>query len=153
MPIEIRTADPAADPAAGLLSAMVAEIEVMYGAGNVEQPGFAVATDDLLPPSGAFRILWEDGVAIGCGGVKRLDPSTGEIKRMYVVPEVRSRGYARRLLDGLEEAARSLGYARVRLDTGARQPHAIALYRGSGYYEVADFNGNPYAAHWFEKAL
>jgi GNAT superfamily N-acetyltransferase len=153
VPIEIRAADPAADPGARLLAEMVAEIESIYGPSNTSMPGFAVGPEQFSPPAGAFRVIWEDGVAVACGGLKGVDPTTGEIKRMYVVPAARSRGLARRLLGALEDAARSLGYTRVRLDTGARQPHALALYAGAGYRAIPHFNDNPFAAHWFEKAL
>jgi hypothetical protein len=53
----------------------------------------------------------------------------------------------------LEEAAAELGYARVVLDTGERLPEARALFRSAGYVEIADYNGNPWAAYWFEKRL
>jgi GNAT superfamily N-acetyltransferase len=69
------------------------------------------------------------------------------------VPHARSRGLARALLAALEAAARDLGYERVRLDTGARQPHARALYEAEGYRSIPDYNGNPYAAFWAEKRL
>ena len=72
---------------------------------------------------------------------------------MYVVPEARSRGHARRLLYALEDAARELGYVRVRLDTGPLQPHARALYESEGYREIPDYNDNPYASFWGEKEL
>ena len=87
------------------------------------------------------------------GVVKRLDDETAEIKRMYVAPEGRSRGIARALLYALEAAARELGYRRVRLDTGADQPHAKALYLSVGYTEIPDYNGNPFASFWAEKEL
>jgi GNAT superfamily N-acetyltransferase len=72
---------------------------------------------------------------------------------MYVEPDARSRGHARRLLRGLEDAARRLGYTTVRLDTGPKQPHAAALYASAGYEEIADYNGNPLASYWAEKRL
>ena len=72
---------------------------------------------------------------------------------MYVVPDARGRGLARRLLAAIEDAARELGYERVRLDTGASQPHARALYESAGYHEVPDYNDNPYAAYHAEKLL
>ena len=89
-----------------------------------------------------------------CGGaVKRLADDLCEIKRMYVVPQARSRGHARRLLYALEDAARELGYRRVRLDTGRLQPHARALYESEGYRSIPDYNHNPYASFWGEKEL
>ena len=60
---------------------------------------------------------------------------------------------ARALLAALEDAARDLGYARVRLDTGPRQPHARALYESAGYAEIPDYNDNPAASYWAEKRL
>jgi len=152
VPPELRPADPAAEPGASLLAAMVAEIVSLYGPGNAADPG-GVAAPEPSPPAGAFRLIWEDGAAVACGGVKRLDAVTAEIKRMYVVPAARSRGHARRLLAGLEAAARELGYRRVRLDTGPRQPHARALYESEGYVAIPDYNGNPRATFWFEKVL
>jgi GNAT superfamily N-acetyltransferase len=70
-----------------------------------------------------------------------------------VAPAARGGGIARRLLVALEDAAKELGYVRVRLDTGARQPDAVALFRCSGYEEIEAYNENAFAAHWFEKRL
>jgi ribosomal protein S18 acetylase RimI-like enzyme len=72
---------------------------------------------------------------------------------MFTVPEARSRGHARRLLEGLEDAARELGFRVARLDSGPHQQHAVALYRSAGYRDVPDYNGNPYATYWGEKRL
>jgi tetratricopeptide (TPR) repeat protein len=65
----------------------------------------------------------------------------------------RRAGEPRRLLTALEDAARGLGYERVRLDTGARQPHARALYVSAGFQPIPDYNDNPKAAYWGEKLL
>ncbi len=89
------------------------------------------------PPEGAFLVAYEDGRPVGCGGLKRLDDGTAEIK-LYVVPEARSRGLGRSLLSALEEEARRLGYRRARLDTGARQPYARTLYGSAGYVAISD---------------
>jgi GNAT superfamily N-acetyltransferase len=66
---------------------------------------------------------------------------------------VRGRGVGRRLLEELEGHARRLGYRRVRLNTGDRQPEALRLFRSAGYLEVEDFNGYAFAHHWMEKEL
>ncbi len=152
MPGEITVRTEAADSlvAVRLVEAMVAEMGVLYGPG--EMPTSA-SPEELSPPSGAFVVVWEDGRPVAGGGVKRLEEGVGEIKRMYVVPEARSRGHARRLLEGLEAAARELGYGRVRLDTGADQPHARALYESANYRPVPDYNDNRLAAYWGEKRL
>jgi GNAT superfamily N-acetyltransferase len=105
------------------------------------------------PPAGCFVVAYEDGVARGCGGLKRLDERSAEIKRMFVAPAARGRGVARLILRELERIAAARGYSLVRLDTGAAQPHALALYRSEQYRAIGDYNGNPYATHWFEKPL
>lgn len=77
----------------------------------------------------------------------------GEIKRMWVSPSVRGLGVARRLLLGLEDAARAAGLRALRLDTNRVLAEAHALYRSAGYAEIARCSDNPYAHHWFGKAL
>lgn len=119
-----------------------------------ERPASWVDAHELEPPGGVFLLAVEDGGrAVACGGVRTLEPGLGEVKRMYVVPAARRRGLARRVLGALEEVAVSLGHARVRLDTNAVQPEAVALYHATGYREIGDYNGNPFATHWFEKDL
>ncbi|MDO8212791.1 GNAT family N-acetyltransferase [Conexibacter sp. CPCC 206217] len=158
-PIRIRRASPATPEAARVLRAYGAEL---VGRGRpfspVEppvgrRPASWVEPYELEPPSGAFLLAEDRGVAVGCGGVRTLAPGLGEVKRMYVVPGARRRGIARRILGELEQAARELGHTRVRLDTNAVQPEAVALYHACGYTEIADYNGNPFATHWYEKQL
>lgn len=143
-----------ASPAAELIAAMVAEIAELYGGrldGDPRSPSARPA--DLGPPGGTCLVGYDGARPVCVGGVKRLDDRTAEIKRMYVVPEARGRGVARALLGALEDAARRLGYSRVRLDTGPDQPHARALYESAGFAAISDYNGNPYAAFWGEKVL
>ncbi len=131
---------------------MIDELEPLYG--RIDVPAAPSATPaDMAPPGGTFLVGVEGGRAVCCGGLKRLPDGACEIKRMYVVPEARNRGVARLLLVALEDAARGLGYRTARLDTGAGQPHAQRLYEAAGYREVADFNDNPFASFWGEKAL
>ena len=151
--MEFRPADPSVPPASDLIAAMVAEMEPLYGRIDVPQAPSATAAD-FSPPGGTFVVGYDgDGRAVCGGGVKRLDDEAAEIKRMYVLPELRGRGLARELLGALEDAARALGYTVARLDTGARQPHAERLYRESGYRDIGNFNANPFASFWGEKAL
>src|SRR4051812_45987226 len=139
-------------PASELLAAMVAELHGLYG--TIDAPGTPSATPaDLGPPAGRFLVGFEGGVPVCAGGVKRFAEGVAEIKRMYVVPGARGRGVARALLRALEDAARDLGYERVRLDTGIHQPHARGLYESAGYRPIGDYNGNPLAAYWGEKEL
>lgn len=136
--------------ASGLLGAFADEIGERYPGWN---PGIGPSADpeEFVHPRGRFLVAYGDGRPVGCGGVKRLDEDTGEVKRLYVVPDARGRGVARKLLGGLEEAARELGWRTVRLDTGDGQPDALALFRSAGYEEIPDYNANPYARYWFEK--
>ena len=94
-----------------------------------------------------------DGRAVGCGGLRALDERTGEIKRMWIAPEARGLGLARRLLAALEARALEAGLTRVRLDTNRALGEAQSLYRKAGYRETARYNDNVYADFWFEKVL
>jgi GNAT superfamily N-acetyltransferase len=119
------------------------------------EPGLIPSADpgEVAPPVGAWVVAYLGGDAVGCGGVKRLDGETAEIKRLYLRSSARGLGLGRRLLERLELQARELGYVRVRLDTGDLQPEALGLFRSAGYVEIGDYNGNPFARHWMEKRL
>jgi GNAT superfamily N-acetyltransferase len=150
--LEIREVRADRTPARELIDEMIDELMQHYG--RIDGPGAPSATpDQMWAPGGTFLVLSRDAGVIAGGGVKALGDGLAEIKRMYVRPEARGQGVARRLLHELEQAARELGYERVRLDTGSRQPHAEALYRSAGYVEIPDYNGNPAASYWAEKRL
>jgi GNAT superfamily N-acetyltransferase len=155
MPEEITVRAEAADSlvAARLVDAMVTEMDQLY-----EQPpgrgvGSSASPLDFSPPTGAFLVIYADGKPVAGGGLKRDDDGVAEIKRMYVAPTARRQGLGRRLLEELEAKARELGYARIRLDTGARQPHAQAMYERAGYHPIENYNGNSQASFWGEKIL
>ena len=151
--MEFRVMDAGAPPASDLLDAMIVELEPLYGRIDVPEAPSATAAD-FSPPRGTFLVGYDDDGAAMCGGgVKGLSDGAAEIKRMYVVPEARGRGVAQALLVALEDAARSLGYDVVRLDTGPKQPHAERMYRRAGYAEIGNFNGNPFASFFGEKRL
>jgi GNAT superfamily N-acetyltransferase len=95
-------------------------------------------------------VAYEHDRPVACGGLKTVAAGVAEVKRMYVVPQGRRRGVGRALLAALEEEARSLGFASVRLDC---QRHNWPLYRAAGYVEIDDYNDNPFADHWAEKDL
>ena len=90
---------------------------------------------------------------IGCGAVKHDPAGPSEIKRMWVAESARGLGIGRRLLEELERRARDAGAPAVRLDTNKALIEAIAMYRSSGYRQIPRFNAEPFAHHWFEKAL
>lgn len=152
--MEFRAMDAGEPPASDLIEAMIRSIVPLYGRIDGADAPRATPEDFSAGAGGTFLVGFDDAGRPLCGGgVKRLGPGVAEIKRMYVAEDARGRGVARELLAALEDAARSLGYARVRLDTGPKQPHAEALYRSAGYHEIADYNGNPYASFFGEKAL
>jgi DNA-binding MarR family transcriptional regulator/predicted N-acetyltransferase YhbS len=106
---------------------------------------------ELTPPAGVFIIARLDGQPVGCGALKAKDRKVGEVKRMWVSPAARGLGIGRRILEMLEQHAREFGLTTLRLETNRSLQEAQALYRRCGYVEVAAFNDEPYAHHWFEK--
>ena len=82
---------------------------------------------------------YEGEQPVACGAIRRLDETAVEVKRMYVVPHRRGKGVAAEVLVELEKWAIELGYRISRLETGQRQPEAIALYKKSGYSIVENF--------------
>lgn len=76
---------------------------------------------------------------VGCGAIKAFDDSSMEIKRMYVLPEHRKKGYAQIILAGLEAWAMELGKNRCVLETGKKQPEAMQLYLRQGYKIISNY--------------
>lgn len=113
------------------------------------------ATDahDYNPPAGVFLVAQILGEPAGCGALRTFSPGIGEIKRMWVVPEVRGLGVGRKLLETLEHEARERKLRSLRLDTHSSLVQALRLYRTAGYRDIAPYNDNPYAHHWLEKPL
>ena len=109
----------------------------------------------IAPGLGTFVVARADGRAVGCGAVRLLDPTTVEVKRMYVEPEMRGRGVAKEILAYLEAAGRELRAERAVLETGIYQDEAIGLYRRAGYTEVAcwgEYTTSPTSVG-YEKAI
>ena len=91
-----------------------------------------------------FLVGRVEGRAVGCGALQpSAEPSTGELKRMNVAPEFRGRGIASAVLAGLEELGAEVGYCKIRLATGARQPEAMALYERRGYRLIEPYGSAP----------
>jgi GNAT superfamily N-acetyltransferase len=104
------------------------------------------------PPHGLFLVAYRGDKPVACGGWRGQEANDegyadgdAEIKRMYVVPEARGRGLARRILRALEDSARAAGRIRVVLETGTPLPEAMALYVSSGYEPTANFG--PYRGY------
>jgi ribosomal protein S18 acetylase RimI-like enzyme len=93
------------------------------------------------------------GEPAGCGALKFRPGASAEVKRMWVSPAVRGLGLGRRLLAELETQAAAYGVRVLRLETNQALAEAVALYRSAGYREVPAFSDEPYAHHWFEKAM
>jgi GNAT superfamily N-acetyltransferase len=130
------------------------EIALMYDGLELDGDQMPKAgAAELSPPGGAFVVGYLDEQPACCGGLKRLKQGICEVKKMYVVPDLRGRGLARALLHELEDRARALGYEFARLDTGPKQVGARGLYQSEGYAEIEDFNDNPVATFWGEKPL
>ncbi|MFE6052694.1 GNAT family N-acetyltransferase [Kitasatospora sp. NPDC056446] len=110
-------------------------------------------SDDLAAPDGLFLIGRHDGVAHSCAGLRRLDPATVELTRVYVRPGLRGTGGGGRLLAAVDEAARSLGAERIVLDTRLDLVEARALYVRHGYREIPAYGSSPYAQIWYGKDL
>jgi GNAT superfamily N-acetyltransferase len=152
--IEFADAQVDAGEGGALAQAMRDEIAVIYNGLELDGDSMPRAgPSELSPPHGAFLVGSSAGRPVCCGGVKRLDHRTCEIKKMYVIPQQRGRGVARALLHALEAKARELGYTVARLDTGPKQLNARGLYESEGYAEIEDFNGNPVAVFWGEKRV
>jgi GNAT superfamily N-acetyltransferase len=118
----------------------------------------------FTPPDGVFLIVDDDvegagTEAIGCGGIRRIDPdpATGlvryEVKHLWLADAARGRGAGRALLVELERRAREFGAQELVLDTNASLTAAGGLYRSSGFTEIEPYNDNPNATTWFAKRL
>jgi GNAT superfamily N-acetyltransferase len=103
-------------------------------------------------PQGAFLIAYRHATPLGCVSLRPLKGQTAEVKRLWVAPEARGMGLARRLMTALESRARDLGYTALKLDSNTNLPEAIALYRRDGWTDCAAYTGFP-ADVWLAKTL
>ena len=149
--LQIEAADSAA--AQSCLEQYFRELAERFEIGFDPARSNSASVAEMTPPAGFFIVAWLDGQPAGCGALKVSDALTGEIKRMWTAPSARGLGIARKVLRRLEEKAREVGLARLHLETNRTLTEAQALYRQEGYEEVAPFNSEPYAHHWFEKRL
>lgn len=113
-----------------LIAAAVAELNVRYP-GDVEL--------EPLPATGDHFVAVVDGVAVGVVVLVGVRPGLDEVKRLYVEPGQRGRGVARSLMHALEHRANARGTDLVRLETGTRQPEAMALYESLGYSLIENY--------------
>jgi DNA-binding MarR family transcriptional regulator len=151
--VQIVPVDPEHADARYCLAEYVAELNRRSERGFDPSAGATAMPHEVRPPAGRFFVAYLHGAAIGCGAVKHHAGAPTEIKRMWIAPAARGLGLGRRLLGELEACAAAGGTRRVRLETGAVLTEALALYRSAGWVEVPAFNDEPFADHWFEKAL
>lgn len=145
-------------PDAGLLiEELQHDLFTRYG----EQDATEVEASEFAPPRGLFLVGYSaDNQPVASGGWRvaedsELQEGDAELKRMYVAPSARGRGFARAMLRELERTAREAGLTRLLLVTGTAQPEAIELYTSSGYAPVDAFGvyRDDYQCRCFGKVL
>lgn len=156
MRIDIRSPDD--QVAAALIRAYFTDIVGRYHsraaeAVEVDAAMIASPSTDLQAPTGVFVVAERSGLPVGCGGMRLVDATSGELTRIYVDPAARRLGVAALIVQSLEAFAAQAGLSRLRLDTRSDLVEARRLYARLGYAEVARHNDDPYAEHWFAKAL
>lgn len=151
--LAIRRADPDSPEAVYCLQSYFDELLTRVDAAK---PGMFALPDpgaeSYRPPQGCFLIAWSDDLPVGCVSLRPLDSTTAEIKRLWVHHSTRGQGLARRLMAAIEDEARALGHQLLKLDTNSVLTEAIALYRTSGWTDIAPYTSPP-ADTWLEKPL
>jgi DNA-binding MarR family transcriptional regulator/ribosomal protein S18 acetylase RimI-like enzyme len=151
--VEIGVRDPRDPDARRCLRAYEQELSARFDGGFDPGRSNSAADHEMTLPQGLFLVGMLHGEPAGCGALKFHGEDPAEVKRMWVSPAVRGLGLGRRLLAELEAQAAGHGVRVLRLETNGTLAEAISLYRTAGYREVAAFNDEPYAHHWFEKDL
>jgi GNAT superfamily N-acetyltransferase len=136
--ITTRIVSPRSPEATRLLAALTTEIAALY-ADRGDDGGAGFTIEDAEAPRAAFVVAWLDGRPVGCGAIRPYDDACAEVKRMFVLKDVRGRGIAGVVLDALEREAVRLGYTRMLLETGDRQPQAVRVYERAGYVRIPQY--------------
>jgi ribosomal protein S18 acetylase RimI-like enzyme len=151
--VQIAVADPTTQDAQWCIQQYFTELNERFEMGFDPALSISAYAHELTPPAGLLLVARLRDEPVGCGALKFHENAIGELKRMWVAPQVRGLGLGRRLLLALEHEAREAGMTILHLETNHTLTEAIELYRHSGYREVEAFNDEPYAQHWFEKRL
>jgi SsuE family FMN reductase len=142
--VEVVRARPDDPEAAPLLADLVVEYSTRYGRTNENTQLTEVPPSDFhAEHGGAFVLLRYGGRTVAGGAIRRYDDRTAEVKRMWTSHEHRRQGLGRRVMAELETAALDLGYQRLYLTTGPRQPEALALYLAAGFEPQYDTEADP----------
>lgn len=122
---------------------LIMELEVVLDPLYPRESRHGFSIEKLLEEAVPFFLLRSDGIPAGCGGIKLFGSTDGaaygELKRMYVRPQFRGRGFGKLLIDYLSAYAREQGVSLLRLETGIYQPEAIGLYERMGFYQIPPF--------------
>jgi putative acetyltransferase len=121
--------------------ALVTELEASLEGLYPQESRHGLSVERLIAEDVAFFVLRSDGMAAACGGIKLFSPAYGEIKRMYVRPSFRGRGFGKLMLKHLENYAGEQDVNLLRLETGIHQHEAIRLYERMGFYRIPPFGG------------
>ena len=151
--LEIRPADPDSPEVLACWQAYFDELTARVPAARPEMfslpdPGAGL----YRPPRGRCLVAWSDDLPVGCVALRPLEATTGEVKRLWVHDSARGQGLARRLMTALEDEARGMGLTELKLDTNSALAEALALYRRTGWTEIAPYTGTP-ADTWLGKTL
>lgn len=150
--VRLDVEDPRSLAARYCLGRYFEELATRFETGFDPARSISAAARELTPPHGFFVLATLNDEPVGCGALK-CHAAHGEIKRMWVAPSFRGLGIGKRILDRLEALARERRLPLLRLETNKALTEAQSLYKSCGYREVSPFNDEPYAHHWFEKAL
>lgn len=119
--------------------ALIAELDAYLTPLYPPESCHGYSVEKLIAEAVAFFVIRHDGLPVGCGGVKFFGTEYGEIKRMYVRPQFRGRGFAKRMLNHLADYARQQGVGLLRLETGIYQVASIKLYEQMGFRSIPPF--------------
>jgi GNAT superfamily N-acetyltransferase len=119
--------------------ALIAELDAELQGRYPGLPTHGLRERDLANPMTVFLVGRFDGGVVACGATRRVEPDVAEIKRMYVRPSARGRGFGRQMLTALESLARQAGVTRLLLETGDRQPEAVSLYQTAGFTPIPPY--------------
>jgi putative acetyltransferase len=149
----------ASDQVSEAIDVIAAVVYDVYGSGNPTSEALATVRANLVSSGslddmhdvagnydrngGLFLVLVDEARIVGTGALKRIDPNTAELGRMWFLAEYRDRGLGRRMAEQLLTFAREQNYRRVRLDTSETCVDAIALFRKLGFQEIERYKPGP----------
>ena len=152
--VAVHQSDPLAGP---LLAELAIEYTTRYGGDATQKRGelLEYPAQEFEPPVGALIVATSNGVLVAGGAFRRYDPTTAELKRIWTASAHRRRGYGKLVVAELERIALQREYTRIYLETGWRQPEAVALYLAAGYTPLFDrsLRSEEIGRHPFEKLL